>query len=89
MKNMYFLPRDSYLRPISMKFCMTVELSWQWVSPLLVESPCLHIRGSKMFFGQYVFGIMSSVSVINKIHSHASVDLVLVSSARRSTAHVL
>jgi len=67
---MYFLPGDRYLGPISMKFCMMVELC--------PGRGVLHFAGEffsgpqmgdqKWFFGQFAFGISSSVCVINKTH---------------------
>jgi len=64
-----FLDISAVVRPIGIKFCMMVELyprhGFSSSGGYLKWSPD---GGKTWFFGQFVFGVTSLISVINKIH---------------------
>jgi len=70
------------VRPIGVKFCIMVELHpWRVFSAFWCDIFMgLQVRVKNGSFGQSVFGVSSSLCVINEIHwcvaVHASVDLV-------------
>jgi len=72
-KYVFFLSGNRYLQLIGVKICMS--LSWVFSVPVVGFSTfgggifrSLQMGVKNVFFGQFVFGVSSSVCVINRIH---------------------